>query len=1014
MKFAVLAWLGATLAAAATAAVPEGAVPLKIFSAVAVSPDGRTVVFDWAQDLWTGPVDGGEAKRIVQHPARDSFPRFSPDGTRVFFSSDRSGSMQVHSVPVAGGEVERHSWHSEGQKLDCISADGRRALVRGMREAPGFLATRPLVIDLTGEQRERRLFDASVRGTAWSPDESQVLFSRGGELLFRKGYRGSRASQIWLYRQADRSFECMVAEDADARSPMWRPDGKGFYYVSDRDGTGNLWLRNEDGKDQQLTNFDDDGVITPDLSADGSVMVFRRGKELFRYRPGTDEPAAAIEFWTRDPLPDVSVEHRRVRSAASADFTRDLRQVVVSAAGDLWLVPGNDRDAVRLTDTSEGEHDVCFSPDGEWLYFLRDDGLSANYFRARLTGGRLAGEQQVTQGEVSKGRLKPSPDGSRIAWIEGAGDIWTAAADGAGARCVYPCWDKPTFDWSPDGRWLAIAAEDRNSNRDILVVPADGSGKPVNLTRHPAFEGSPRWSPDGRMLVFNAKRDQTGESSLWCIDFTTDDPTAGHTERRISTRGIEPTRVLWAPDSKSLIFQSTDKEHGKTYRIGADGKGMETLTKRQGIPIRMAADGSLLWRAKGTPEVITAKTQVRFPVSLTATRARADILRLGFRRVWRTLRERYYDPTMNGHDWDAIRLKYEELACEARDSRQFDQVISWLRGELNASHLGFAPKAWPGESSPKPAAESATGHPGLMFEDHDARPDAPLRIRRVIAGTPVSLLPDPPLPGETIIRIDDQPVTNGYPLQRIFNGAVGRRLTAVVRATDGRERSIELPCISYSDLRALVTRERETEAAARTEAALPGTTYLRVPDMSATTLRRLMLQIYRASLESERLVLDLRNNIGGREADRLLGMFCQPEHSHTIPRGGPRGYPVDRRPLPSWSGPVVVLCNENTFSNAEVFCHAIQHIDRAPLVGIATAGGVISAVKTTIPDVGRLQVPFRGWYDIATGANYDIRGAQPDHPVPLTPEDEEHHRDPQLRKALEVLKALEVPEHRSR
>jgi tricorn protease len=101
-----------------------------------------------------------------------------------------------------------------------------------------------------------------------------------------------------------------------------------------------------------------------------------------------------------------------------------------------------------------------------------------------------------------------------------------------------------------------------------------------------------------------------------------------------------------------------------------------------------------------------------------------------------------------------------------------------------------------------------------------------------------------------------------------------------------------------------------------------------------------------------------------------------------------------------------VLCNKDTFSNAEIFCHAVKHIKRAPLVGIATAGGVISAIKATIPDVGEIQVPFRGWFEVGTGDNYDVRGAQPDYKVDLTPADEDVGRDPQLSKALEVLAKL--------
>jgi tricorn protease len=329
-------------------------------------------------------------------------------------------------------------------------------------------------------------------------------------------------------------------------------------------------------------------------------------------------------------------------------------------------------------------------------------------------------------------------------------------------------------------------------------------------------------------------------------------------------------------------------------------------------------------------------------------------------------------------------------------------VISQLFGELNASHLSFLRRPWPEEIRKSPR-EGKTAHPGLVFEDADDRADAPLRIARVVSGSPVAMLPEPPHAGDIVARIAGEDVSNGTPLHKFFNGAENRSLPVVFRRADGSERAIELRCISYQKARSLDRKERETSSLAKVTASSPKATYLAVPNMSRVTLADLELSIYRASLASEKLILDLRNNGGGREADRMLGLFCQPDHSFTVPRDGPAGYPVDRRPAPAWNKPLVVLCNQNTFSNSEIFCHAMQHTKRAPLVGTATAGGVISAVKSTIPDVGKLQVPFRGWFQTGTGENLDLHGAKPDFPVDLTPADEDAGRDPQLEKALEVI-----------
>lgn len=999
--------LGLAAVSLAVAEVPAGATRLEMVSTPAVSPDGKTMVFEWIDDLWSASTEGGEARRIIDAPGRDGYPQFTPDGKRVVFSSDRTGALQVYSVSATGGEEKRHTWHTEGCELKCVSPDGKQAIIRGIRERSGFRATRLMRIDLEKDTREQMLFDATATSAAWSPDGKNVLFCRGGEQLYRKGYHGARASRIWQ-RDLDSGKSSMkTGEDADVRSPSWLPDGKGFYYVSTRSGTPNLWVARDGQPPEPVTRYTGDGVVVRAPSVAGPVMVFHRGSDLIRFHAGEDP--VPLELWTREKLPDISVETREVRSTTDADFTRGHEQVVFSAGGELWWIQAAGKSAVRVTSTPEAESGVRFSPDGEWLYFVRDNGLATTGMRARFREGKLSDEQTLVTGKGSLGSFRPSPDGGKIAWIAGAGDVFTANTDGTDARLLYPCWDRPTFDWSPDGKWLAVAAEDRNANRDLWLVAADGKRAAVNLTRHPAFEGSPRWSPDGKWLVFSARREADGKSRPWRIGFGKDDLTsktrilrAAGKAKKLPTGDMEPTRVVWAADSQSLLFQNKKASDKKLYSLGLSSSEPQVIVTTRGVPIRAAADGALLWRVNQQPAILQGTEETVFPISLTLTRPRREVLQLAFRRVWRTLGERFYDPKMNGNDWEGLRGKYEAAATDSRTSRQFDRVVSQLFGELNASHLSFLRKAWPDETGVR-KKEPATAHPGLVFTNEAT--EGPLTLQRVIRNSPVAKLEEPPSPGETVVRIAGEAVTNRTPLHRFFNGAADRPLPVVIRGKNGKERVIELRCITYAKARSL--DRLELAATARKRVAGAGNyRYVRVPDMTRETFDRLELEVYQASLETTGIVLDLRNNGGGREADRMLSLFCQPEHAFTVPRGGPEGYPHARRVHAAWNGPLVVLCNENTFSNAEIFCHAMKATGRAPLVGQATAGGVISAVKATIPDAGELQVPFRGWYLSPSGKNLDLNGALPDHPVDQTPDDEAAGRDPQLEKALEILKTI--------
>ncbi|RYD48864.1 MAG: hypothetical protein EOP85_02730, partial [Verrucomicrobiaceae bacterium] len=898
-------------AAIVSAGMPADATRMDLVTTPEVSPDGKTMVFEWIDDLWTASTEGGEAIRIVGDAGRDGQPQFTPDGKRVVFPSDRSGSMQVYSVPATGGEAARHTWNTEGCELKCLSPDGKQAIIRGSRERWGFRATRLLKIDLEKESREQLLFDATANWAAWSPDGKSILYCRGGEQLYRKGYRGSRASRIWQYDMASGKSTLRVEEEGDARTPFWQKDGKGFYYVSSRNGTPNLWLARDGAEPEPVTRHTGDGVVVRASSVAEPVIVYHHGEALYRLKPGED--AVPLELWTRQALPDVSTDIRKISSTTDADFTSGNDQAVFAAGGELWWIRSSETKPVRLTRTKEAESGIRLSSNG-WFYFLKDNGLTTTSMRARLKEGALTDQQELVSADRTLKSLRPSPDGSRIAWIAGTGDVFTANADGSEPRLVYPCWDRPTYDWSPDGRWLAIAAEDRNANRDIWLVAADASRKPVNLTRHPAFEGSPRWSPDGKSLVFSARRDADGRSRIWRIKFGKDDLTtrarmlrAADKAEKLPTGDIEPTRVIWTADSQAILFQSKKSSDRKLYSLDCGSLAMDAIFEGRGVPIRTTRDGHLLWRVKQQPSILHKGETTSFPISTSLSRPRGEVLELAYRRIWRTLGERFYDPAMNKTDWAALRTKYEPLATTARTSRQFDRVVSQLFGELNASHLSFLRKPWPGETAVA-KKEPATAHPGMVFREDTT--EGPLVIRRTIRNSPVAKLKDAPVRGETVIRIAGEAVTNRTPLRRFFNGAENKAIPVVIRGKNGTERVIELRCISYAKARSLDRQERTADARRQVRKA-GNFHYLRIPDMTRDTFDQTELELYRAALKTSGIVLDLRDNGGGREADRLLSLFCQPDHSFTVPRGGPEGYPHARRVNAAWNGPLVVLCNEH-------------------------------------------------------------------------------------------------------
>ncbi|MFD2257922.1 S41 family peptidase [Luteolibacter algae] len=994
-----------------TSVLHSAETPISGLAWPSLSPDGETLVFEWLNDLWLAPSNGGEAVRILKHPSREAYPRFTPDGKRLVFSSERSGSAQVYSIKIDGSDLQQHSYHTEGNVLEDISPDGSEAIVRGIRQNSGYKPTRLLRVDLTKESRETLLFDATAHSVSISPDGNRYLFCQGGEQLYRKGYHGSRAACVHLFDSEANSFTKVIGGEWETRSPLWQRNGNGFYYVSNRSGVFNVYEHKfESAKDAQLTFFEKSGVILPTLSANGKVMLFRAGQEVYRLKleGGRNEPDL-LHFYTNESVPARSSRKERVTGTSGVSFSKRADRIVFSAAGDLWTLEGGAETPIQLTQSDAlDEREPVLGLKEEFLYFLRDNGLEMEICRAEWDDGKIGPAEIFWKSLSSMKSLRLSPDGSRLSWLESTGNLVTMPTVGGEAIIVHKGWDMPTYDWSPDGRWLAVAAKDVNSNRDIFLVSADGSIDSYNLTRHPAFEGSPKWSPDGKWISFTARRGPDELSRLWVAEVAAhlsggaselDFDAISESIRPVPTDISEPTRSNWAPDSKAILFQSRDKDDETIYAIGPEDGKVTTYASFRGIPHHARIDGASLWRIDRIPAVFHDGELTKYPFSFSVTQNRSARLRLGFRKIWRTLAERFYDETMNQTDWESVLGNYEDAAAEARDSRQFDRVVAQLLGELNASHLTFNTNPW-GVKVLSDKLKNPTAFPGMSFTN---KKEGPLTIEKVLGGSPVAKLPDPPQPGDVVLRIGGKSVDAGSPLHTFFNGAKGRSIPVTIRAMDGEVRTFELMPISYETARFL---DREEKVAAAKKAARRGDyriAYLPFRKMKTDDLRELSTLVYRASIQAEGLVLDLRDNAGGRVADELLALFCQPEHTFTIPRGGPRGYPTDRRVSPAWNGPMVVLCNENTFSNAEIFCHAFKQLGRGKLIGRPTNGGVISAVSITIPEMGKLQIPFRGWFHSQTGRDLELNGAVPDIEVDFPPGAQQSGTDPQLQAALESL-----------
>jgi len=1081
--------------------------PVQLARDAALSPDGKTLAFAWRGDLWRVPTTGGRAQQLTQHAAEESAPAFSPDGKQLAFVSNREGSNQIYLMPATGGEARQVSFHTEGYDLREWSPDGRSLLVSLTRDFSWMRAPRSsrlALLDLRERRADTLLFDDYGYESAFSADGQRLLLVREGELWWRQGYQGSRAGQIWLFDRQAQTFQSLLTEPTECRWPLWKPDGSGFYYVSNRDGTYNLYERAFDGQEAvQKTHFQGDSVVFPTLSRNGETLVFRHRFDFYRWQPrqGGEPEKIAIQADT-DAAP-AAVQRPILSSATAICYTQDGLQMAFIAGGDVWVMDTELREPRRVTHTAEEERSVTFAPDGKSLWFVSDAEGQTDLWKAtpkvpsqpwwENTAFTL---QRLTHDAAAESRLQFSRDGKRLAFVKDRGDLWLADGDGQNAQRLLTSWDPPSFDFSPDGQWLVYAVNDEWFNSDVWLLPLDGSQPAFNLSRHPDNDYSPTWSPDGKKIAWTGRR-ENGEIDIFYAWLRAEEGEQSKRERtlakarekfkkptsskaapsktaatsapakassdqeppaaaspaapaaptppaepaatakpgpakapppslridfdgihervhRISLPNTTESALVWSPDSKKLAFNATIDGKRGTYTVEPPD---ELKPKLLGSPTFSAPQ----WLKEGDQIVGLSEGK---PVSLsskgvTTTRSfraqhsidRAAKQRAVFDQCWRTMRDRFYDERLGNRDWDAVRQKYADMAASAADLRTVQDVVHLMLGELNASHLGFTL----GSSSSTSTSNSATGttssstwkeetaHLGLRFDP--SHPGPGWKVRDVISKSPASQKLSRIAPGEIILQVDAATVQPSTEPSSVLNGPIERDIRLKVQAADGKQRTVTLRPISFATARSLLYDQWIKDNRQRVETASAGQLgYLHISAMDDASFHRFQEELYAAGAGRQGLVIDVRENGGGSTADHLLTALTQPRHAIAIPRGSEvPGYPQDRLVYATWEKPIVVLCNQNSYSNAEIFSHAIKLLKRGPLVGVPTAGGVISTGSVSIMDVGSLRLPFRGWYGLESGLDMELNGAVPDHLLWPAPGELAQGIDRQLTKAVEVL-----------
>lgn len=973
-----------------------------------MSPDGSSLVFVRGEssslrrhyrgparrNIWIQNTGNGEFSQITEWEGNDDAPRFADDSLLVFLSDRENDTVNLYAKRLGRtNQPARALTRFDGLDVHGfdVSRDGRTAVVAVWDAL--------YTVDLENEGSQPRKLDITAPTDAGddialkniSRDVTEAALSPDGKVMAYVAY-----GRIFVRSVDDNAPTRQVTRGHDRCADIaWSPCGTMLYFSSDRDGTESIYRATVDATRSELIE---------------RVRSTRNGQQEQTEETQSGDNESGVTESGNTEVEEAGASDAADKAADNADAASDEGSA--------------EPETPKSTREDKGPH-----PAERW----RD--------AVRFT------IDPVVQQRTNDRRPVPAPDGKRLSFQRERGDIVILDLESGEERTFIESWSLwNEWRWSPDARWIAYTISDSNYNWEIYIAPSDGSGDPVNITMHPGRDASPRWSADGRILAFVS--DRIEDSDVWVVflDRTLETKTAAEMDAYFEeTKKLVKARTPLDPRKENLGFKPGDAPELSLRDAYLRLRRVTSFPGSEGNLELMPAGDALLFSAAGGAGGDGGLFTIKLNGSdhsrigpmgsvqhLSLDGSKASVIRSGraqimalpggrsenvdldatiridlaeqasqmFHEAARRLGMTFYHPTMKDLNWDELTVRYHTLAVRARTPDEFSWVANRFLGELNASHMGVNP---PREGD---APVQAAGRLGI-----DKSPvDLGFRVDRVIEFGPADRGELALREGDIITGIEFEPFAPNETLTSRLRGTIGREITVTV-LRDDEEIDLLITPHSYGAEVNLRYDDWQRHNARLVEEWSDGRIgYLHIRSMGTPALYEFERDLYASAHAKDGLLIDVRNNGGGWTTDRILASIMAPVHAYTRARGdndaGLDSYPQDRLFIQRYTQPVNMLCNENSFSNAEIISHAFKTLGRGTLVGQQTYGGVISTGGFRLIDGTTVREPFRGWY-LLDGTDMENNGAIPDIIVPQTPEDESAQRpyglDRQLRISVEDL-----------
>ena len=1044
----------------------------------AISPDGSTIVFAYKGDIYSVPSQGGEARQLTTNAAFDSYPIWSPDGKKIAFASNREGSMDVYVINANGGAPTRLTTNS-GSELPVAFKDNDHVLFSAnvMPTAQSNLfASREFsqVYEVSTQSGRPKLYSVLPMENISINAKGQVLYHdcKGYEDKWRKHHTSPITRDIWMLDGG--KYQKLTSFKGEDRNPVWAQDGQSFYYLSEQNGSFNVYHRNvASGKDTQVTHNQKNPIRFLTSSQSG-LLCYGYDGEIYTVKEGAEPQKVNISITTDNAEPSL-VRQIRSNGATEIALSPSGKEVAFVMHGDVYVTSVDYKTTKRITDTPQQERNVSFSPDGRALVYASERNGVWQIYQAKIKNASDKNftyctdieEEALTHSNLTSQYPAYSPDGKEVAFYEDRATLRILNLKSKDVRTVldgkynYSYSDGDIwFEWSPDSKWLLCSYIGTGgwNNTDIALVKADGK-EVHDLTDSGYSDSNGKWVLGGKAMLFESDRagyrshgSWGAEDDAYLMFFDLDAydrfrMSKEELELAEANKDVKEKKAEEKDEKKKEDKQKKAEEKGKTevekvkpleldidncrdrivrLTVNSSRMGDAILdSKGEKIYYQAAFEGgydlwchdlkenttTLMMKNIGGGGFVADKDVKNLflcnggikKIDLASKQTKgidfeapfnykpAEERQYLFDHIWRQVKDKFYDPNLQGVDWDGYRKVYERYLPYIDNNFDFAEMLSEMLGELNASHTGC--RYYPSGASLQTAALG-------VFLDPNYEGDG-LKIQEIIKRGPFAVKKNEVTPGSIIEKIDGTDIKAGEDYNALLDGKAGKNVRLTIKNAKGKRFDLTIKAISQGAQQELLYKRWVDRNRAIVDSVSGGRiAYVHVKAMNSESFRTVYSELLSdKNRNRDAVIVDERHNGGGWLHDDLCTLLSGKQYQEFVPHGKV----VGKDPFNKWTKPSCVLICEDDYSNGHGFPWVYKELGIGKLIGAPVAGTMTAVWWETLMDRSLVfGIPQVGCRDMrgTFGENTQLN---PDIEVYNSPEDYITGHDTQLIRAVEEM-----------